>query len=140
MQKNTTKILEELSGFADFQAFYEENADYMIKDTLSDMLTRLLEEKGLKKAAVIKAAEMSEVYAYQIFSGLRVPERNKLLRLAIGMRLNIEETQALLKAAGYSPLYVKIPFDSVILYALCKGLSIVEINDLLFENHLEMLG
>ncbi len=80
------------------------------------------------------------MYAYQIFSGLRVPERKKLLCLAIGMTLNIEETQTLLKAAGYPPLYVKIPFDSIILYGLCRRLTIAETNDLLFENGIEMLG
>ena len=69
-----------------------------------------------------------------------MPERKKLLCLAIGMQLNLEETQSLLKCAGYSPLYVKLPFDSVVLYGICKHLSIVEINELLFEYGSETLG
>jgi hypothetical protein len=104
------------------------------------MLDKLLVKKALKKSAVIKEAEISEVYGYQIFSGLRVPERKKLLCLAVGMHLNIEETQKLLKHAGYSQLYVKIPFDSVILYGLCKRLSVMQINEILFEYDLETLG
>jgi len=99
-----------------------------------------LESKGLKKAQVIKNAEFSEVYGYQIFSGIRVPERKKLLCLAVGMQLNIEETQQLLKCAGYSQLYVKLPFDSIVLYGLCKELSVVQINELLYEYELETLG
>ena len=83
---------------------------------------------------------MSEVYAYQIFSGLRVPERKKLLCLAIGMSLNLDETQTLLKCAGYSQLYVKLPFDSIIIYGICKKFSVVQINELLFEYELETLG
>lgn len=140
MNKSTTKIVEELGLCADFNTFYNENKDYMVTSSLAEMLDKLLKEKNLKKSQVIKHAELSEVYAYQIFSGLRVPERNKLLCLAIGMSLNLEEVQTLLKCAGYSSLYVKLPFDSIILYGICKKLSVMEINELLFEYDLETLG
>ena len=140
MQKDTSKIVEELGLFPDFQTFYEENKDYMVSGNLAALLTQLLEEKGLKKSQVIKSAELSEVYGYQIFSGVRVPERKKLLCLAVGMQLNIAETQQLLKCAGYSQLYVKLPFDSIVLYGLCKALTVVQINELLYEYELETLG
>lgn len=140
MQKDTSEIVKELGLCPDFQTFYKENQDYMVTANLAQLLTELLERKGLKKSQVIKNAEFSEVYGYQIFSGVRVPERKKLLCLAVSMGLNIDETQQLLKCAGYSPLYVKIPFDSVVLYGLCKGLSVVEINELLYKYELETLG
>ena len=140
MAKNTSKIIEELGISPDFKTFYNENKDYMVKEDLSALLDKLIAKYNLKKSQIIRAAEMSEVYAYQIFSGLRVPERKKLLCLAIGMSLNLEEVQTLLKCAGYSPLYVKLPFDSIILYGICKKLSVVEINELLFEYNLETLG
>ena len=140
MNKDTSKIVEELGICADFNTFYSENEQYTITKSLSEMLDELLTKKALKKSAVIKEAEISEVYGYQIFSGLRVPERKKLLCLAVGMHLNIEETQKLLKHAGYSQLYVKIPFDSVILYGVCKRLSVMQINEILFEYDLETLG
>ena len=112
----------------------------MIKEDLSALLDKLIKKYDLKKSQVIRAAEMSEVYAYQIFSGLRVPERKKLLCLAVGMSLNLAETQTLLKCAGYAPLYVKLPFDSIVIYGICKKLSVVKINELLFEYGLETLG
>lgn len=140
MQKDTSKIVEELGLCPNFSTFYNENKQYLITDTLSDLLERLLSEKGLKKSVVIKSAEMSEVYGYQIFSGLRVPERKKLLCIAVAMQLNVDEVQTLLKTAGYSQLYVKIPFDSIVLFGICKGMSVVEINELLFDYDLETLG
>lgn len=140
MQKDTSEIVKELGLSPDFQTFYTENRDYMVSGNLSALLTELIETKGLKKSKIIKNAELSEVYGYQIFSGLRLPERKKLLCLAIGMGLNIEEAQKLLKCAGYSQLYVKLPFDSVVLYGLCKGLSVVQINELLYKYDLETLG
>lgn len=140
MQKDTAKIVEELGLCPDFQTFYNENKDYMISGNLAELLAQMLERKGLKKSQVIKNAEIAEVYGYQIFSGIRVPERKKLLCLAVGMGLNIEETQQLLKCAGYPQMYVKLPFDSVVLYGLCKALTVVQINELLYEHELEMLG
>lgn len=140
MQKDTSEIVKELGLCPDFQTFYRENQDYMLRDDLAQLLKDLLELKGLKKSQVIKKAELSEVYGYQIFSGLRVPERNKLLCLAVGMELNIDQVQQLLKCAGYSQLYVKLPFDSIVLYGLCKQLSVIQINELLYEYGQETLG
>lgn len=139
MQKDTSEIVKELGLFPDFQTFYNENKEYMVSSNLAQLLEELLRQKGLKKSQVIKNAELSEIYGYQIFSGVRVPERKKLLCLAISMGLNIDEVQHLLKCAGYSPLYVKIPFDSAVLYGFCKKLSVVEINELLYEYNLETL-
>lgn len=140
MRKDTGKIVEELGLCPDFKSFYDENKSYMINSTLSEMLARFLDEKSLKKAKVIKDAEISEVYGYQIFSGVRVPERNKLLCLTVAMGLSLDETQKLLKCAGYSPLYVKLPFDSIVLYGICNKMPIIEINELLYEYGLETLG
>ena len=140
MQKDTSEIVKELGLSPDFQTFYDENKDYMVSADLTKLLAELLNSKGLKKSQVIKNSELSEVYSYQIFSGLRVPEQKKLLCLAIGMGLNIDEAQQLLKCAGYSQLYVKKPFDSVVLYGLCKGMSVLEINELLYKYDLETLG
>ena len=140
MEKNTSEIVKELGLCPDFQTFYKENKDYIVSQKLTELLSRLLASKGLKKSQVIQKAELSEVYGYQIFSGIRVPERKKLLCLAVGMELNIEQAQQLLKCAGYAQLYVKRPFDSVVLYGLCKELSVVQINGLLYEYGLETLG
>ncbi len=140
MVKDTSKIIEELGICPNFKTFYNENKDYMVKEDLSQLLDKLIEKYDLKKSQVIRAAEMSEVYAYQIFSGLRIPERKKLLCIAIAMKLSLDEVQTLLKCAGYSTLYVKLPFDSIVLYGVCKKLSVVQINEILYEYGLETLG
>lgn len=141
MTKDTAKLLEELQQCSDFQKFYNENSEYINDTSLADYLNDIIEKKKLKKAEIIKKAEISEVYAYQIFSGIRKkPERGKLLCLAFGMELNLNETQELLKISGYSQLYVKKPFDSVIIYAICNQLSVVDTNNLLYDYDLETIG
>ena len=140
MQKDTSEIVKELGLSPDFQTFYVKNQEHMVSGDLAELLSELLACKGLKKSQVIRNSELSEIYGYQIFSGVRVPERQKLLCLAVGMGLNIAETQRLLKCAGYAPLYVKLPADSVVLYGLCKELSVSQINEMLYEYGLETLG
>lgn len=139
-RKDTSKIVEELKLCPDFTKFYDENKSYLIDQSLAELLEKMLEEKGVKKADVIKLSNLNEVYGYQIFSGLRIPDRKKLLCLAFGMGLNIDETQQLLRCTGYPTLYVKLPFDCVVLYGLTKGLSVLETNSLLYDYGQETLG
>ena len=140
MSKDTSKIVEELGLCPDFQTFYDENKEYLITGTLPDLLKSLLEEKGIRKADLIRRSELSEVYCYQIFAGTRRPERKKVLCMAFALELNVDETQALLRHAGYPPLYVRLPFDSIVLYGLCHRLTVAEINAMLFQYGLETLG
>lgn len=140
MKKDTSQMLEELQGCADFNRFYRENQEYVVNAALSEYLDELLKKHGMKKSEAIRRSELSEVYAYQIFSGLRVPERKKLLSLAIGMGLSLEEIQNLLKCSGYAQLYVKNTFDCVVIFGICKKLSVAQINYLLFDYGMETLG
>ena len=133
-------MLEELKACNEFEKFYDENKEYTVDLTLAQYIEKLIKEKGLSKAAVIKNAEMSEVYAYQIMSGLRIPERKKLLCLAFGMGLNLEETQQLLKCTGYAQLYVKNTFDCIVIYGLCNGFTVPDVNEKLYDFGLETLG
>jgi hypothetical protein len=77
---------------------------------------------------------MNEIYAYQIFSGKRKPSRDKLLCLCRGMELNSVETNQLLKSAGFAPLYPKNKRDSIIMFGFEKGQSVVDINEVLYDN------
>lgn len=140
MSKNTAEIIKELKLSSDFKRFYQENKEYMVDKTLAQFLEQLLQETGISKAKAIKNAEMSEIYGYHIFAGTRIPERGKVLALAIGMGLKLDRIQQLLKVAGYSPLYVKRPFDSVVLYGICNNMSVAQINELLYDYDMETLG
>lgn len=140
MKKDTAQMLKELEGYSDFKSFYETNSNNFITGTLSDYLNDLLTLHNIKKTDAIKKSELSEIYAYQIFSGVRVPERKKLLSLAIGMELSLPEVQKLMKCSGYATLYAKNEFDCIIIYGIYKKLSVVDINYILFEHGLDTLG
>ncbi len=140
MKKDTTQIVQELGLCPDFKTFYRENKEHLITDSLAQLLEKLLEQMGKKKTQAVKDSELSEIYAYQIFAGLRIPTRKKLLALAIGMELSLEQVQTLLRCAGYSPLYVKLPFDSIVIFGICQKLSVSQLNELLYEYGMETVG
>lgn len=140
MKKDTVQILKELENCDSFKAFYKENKEYIVKKELSAYLSELVEKKGIKKADVIRRSGLNESYAYQIFTGIRVPERRKLLCLAVAMELNLDEIQTLLKTSGYAQLYVKNEFDCIVIYGIINNLTVIEINSLLYDNGFETLG
>ena len=96
-ERNTHQLEEELKLCPDFTKYYEENRNTMKEDALAVLLQRLLDEKDLKRADVIRNSNLNEVYAYQIFQGKRIPDRTKLLGLVFGMKLNFDEAQQLLR-------------------------------------------
>ena len=140
MKKDTSDMLMELQNCSDFNNYYNENSAFIVRATLSRYLESLLSVHGIKKSDAIKKSELNEIYAYQIFSGVRVPERKKLLCLAVGMRLTLDEVQNLLKCASYAQLYVKNTFDCIVIFGICKGLTVPEINEILYEYGMETLG
>ena len=140
MKKDTTEMLKELEQCEEFRTFHRVNEPLLAARSIADCVNELVNVKGLKKADVIRRSGLSEPYAYQIFSGYRVPERTKLLSLALGMQLDLHEVQTLLKQAGYATLYAKNEFDCVVIFGICKKLSVLDINALLYEYDLDMLG
>lgn len=140
IKKPTDSLLKALMTSDTLENYFKSNKDYLIDCSLPDHLNALLEEKELTKAAVIKNAELNEIYGYQIFSGKRKPSRDKLVMLCIGMALGLEETQQVLKLAGYAFLYPKKHRDCILIYGLQHGLSIYEINEILYDRNEETLN
>lgn len=138
--KNTDELLKELSETNNITDYISNNEINFADFSLSEYLKKLLDEKQLTKAEVIRKSELSEIYAYQILSGLKSPTRNKVLCLAFGMGLNVAETQQLLKSCNIPFLYAKHKRDSIIIFALNKRLSVVEANELLYDIGEDTLG
>lgn len=134
MQKTTGELLELLQKTPKMESYLESaSADLLKKVPLSDYLNHLLEERGCKKSDVIRRSGLDRTYAYQIFDGKKKPNRDKVLALCLSMKLDAEKTQQLLKQTGYPPLYAKFKPDSIVLFGLQHALSVMEVNELLFQ-------
>ena len=86
-----------------------------------------------RRAEVLQRSGLNTIYGYQVLSGKRRPSRDVLLCLCLGLRMQPEQVQTLLKSTGYAPLYVKNRRDSAIYYALSHGQDAVTLNQMLFD-------
>ncbi|MCC8016133.1 MAG: hypothetical protein LIO43_01780 [Clostridiales bacterium] len=124
MKKDTKDLIKELKDYSDFKSFYERNSENIEEISLSEYLQNLIESKNLNKSEIVEKSEMSEVYAYQIISGIRKkPQRNKVLRLAFGMDLELEEVQNLLKRQAILCCMQKIPLTALLFTHFIKNVS-----------------
>ena len=128
MEKTTGELMDILRSKPDAAAFVQENADKLQNKTVPELLADLLECKQLTRAAVIRAAGLARTYGYQLFDGTYTPTRDKLIQLAFGFQLTVEETQALLKAAGHAVLYPRNARDVVIIECLYQRCGIIACN------------
>jgi len=131
--KSTDDLEKELSACAELHSFLETNQESMSNTSVSELLLGYLKQSGLSRTEVITISGLNDIYAHQIFSGKRRPSRDKLLCLCFGLQLTAEQVQSMLRDCGYVPLYVKKRRDSIILYALLNGMTLLELNALLYE-------
>lgn len=132
MEKKTDDLMKSLLHERDVGAYLRENAGELTGGSLAEYLNTLLVRKKCKKSDAIAAAGLDRVYGYQLFSGKRTnPARDKLLCLAFGMALSVDEAQALLRRAEKPGLYPRDRRDSLILFALKEGKRLFECNTLL---------
>lgn len=125
-------IREDLFNAQDIKAFLNDHNKQMHRE-LSDYLSSQLAQKGLSVADVVRDSGLRKAHVYQVFSGDKMPSRDKLIAIAFGLHLDVVETQRILKIGGYSELYPRIPRDAVILFAILHGMDIGETDDLLDE-------
>lgn len=138
MKKSTDELLNILKN-SSLDTYLKNNNGEMIENPICDYLTAIIDEKNLSKAEIIRNSYIQTNYAYQIFSGLKVPSRDKLISLCFGLNLSIDEAQTLLKYAGYAQLYPRVKRDSIIISAMENGKSVIDCNIILDELNLSPL-
>lgn len=133
MEKTTKELLNELQKAEDIFEFAKENETELESVTLTELLEQFLDKYQKTKKDVIKDAGLDTTYGYQIFDGRKKPRRDKLLQLAFGFPLTIEETNTLFRTGGMSSLYVRCKRDTICMYCLQQGMMVDECNELLYK-------
>lgn len=138
-EKDTYILQEELRKSKSLDKFESENNSELYAKSVAEYLNELLIKYDGKKTKIGKRANLDEGYMYQIFSGRRNAKRDKLLQLAFGFPLTVEETQRLLRLGGYGELYVRRKRDAYLMFALENGYDVIQTNELLYDKRVEIL-
>lgn len=136
----TATLMNRLFKAANINDYLSANNADVQEISFCDRISELCEQKGLKRAQVIRDSKIERSYAYQLFAGRRRPSRDKLLMLCFGMGLDVDETQALLKATQMSELYPKIKRDAVILFCMHRCMGVNQTQEMLESLSLTLLG
>lgn len=127
----TVSLEWEASRCADFDEFEKKFSGKMLRDDgrLSNYLQDLIWKYDRSYTSVSVDANLSSGYVGNIVNGItRQPDRNVLLSICFALKATVEETQELLKSAGYPPLYIKRRRDVVIWFGLTKGEDLDTVN------------
>ncbi len=136
----TSVLLHKLLKAKNLPKFLEENEKILKVPKFNYYIIELCQKTGLVVEQVIKRTTIERTYGHQLFNGTRKPSRDKVIQLAFGFGLDVEETQKLLQVAQKAPLYPRIKRDAVILYCLENHRSDMEVQDMLADLKLTILG
>ncbi len=132
MEKSTEQLMHALKETNDIHVYLKEQKKELLDISLSEYLNQLLKEKSQTIAEVIQRSGLAKSYVYDLFSGTRKnPNRDKLLALAFGLQLTLEETQTMLKYTGTAQLYARNQRDSIIVFCLNHNMNVVRCDELL---------
>lgn len=137
--KKTDDLLQELGKTAHIDEYLRGNENSFRNESFANAMNRFFAGQRKSKAAIARSSGISDIYLYQIFAGSRLPSRDRLACICIGMQMTDEDTQYLMRLCGHAPLYARDRRDAVILHGLLHRSSLYEINNALIDHQMDPL-
>ncbi len=135
MAKTTTELLRELKRQScSLPDYLSNHKDTFVNEDIKAFWENIIESKNYSKSNIINKADFSYCYFYEVINGRKLPTKDKIVRLALAMKMTIEECQQALKVSGRSALYPKSRRDSILIYAIEQQMTVIQCNNLLEDN------
>lgn len=139
-QENTSSLLNGIFQASSLSKFLAEHEASLRLPTLPAYLNTLCQTKGLERCEVVKRAGIDRSFGFQIFQGTKCPSRDKIIQLAIGFGMGLDEAQELIKISQKTALYPRVKRDAAIIYCLNRHLDFTDTQAVLSGMKLAILG
>ena len=128
----------------DREVVAEKSLDDALKSIYTDSfekhLQQIINKKGLKNSEVYSAANISKQYFSKLLKGQVKPSKEKVLALAVGLMLNVDETIDFLRIAGYALSPISQTDVIVEYFIRNKDYNVLKIDIVLFDYGLDPLS
>ena len=132
MKVSTFRLAEELGKAENLQTFQLEYREEFLEETPRDYLERMMQEKNVTVGRLCDRSGLGN-YVYKVVNGVRHPSREAAVRIALGMKMNEEQTQYYLRLLQLARLDPRIYRDAALLFAINKELDVERTQQLLAE-------
>lgn len=96
---------------------------------LNVYLQSCADRKRITKSQVVKRTGLSKSYVYDVMSGKRIPSRDTVIKIALALELNLNETQRALKLAKKNELYSQEQRDAILMACVNRRFTILDANE-----------
>lgn len=136
---DTDKLISELynTNLKKYLEKYTKDFKYI---EIYKYLNYLIDKSEISKSEIIQKTDINKFYAYQILKGMKNPARNKVLPFVFALNLDLDEAQKMLRCCNYPILNPRFKRDSVIIYGIIHKMNLMQVNEILFDNNLDLLG
>ena len=128
--KDTSEIINKINSYDKTNIDFLNDTDFQCPQ-IQYYLADLLHTHKVSCKDYINALNLERSYGYQLLNGRRKPTRENLIKTAIWLELNLQETQRLLKIGNREVLYPRVKRDAIAVFAIEKRLSLQEYQELI---------
>lgn len=125
------KIVRGINDQAGLNEYIKHSHKYKYYNSFLDYFSSLGKVVSINVATLYKESGIERSYCYHLMNGMKIPGRDKIIRLCITAGLNLNETQIALEAGKVPLLSATDNRDIVIAYAVEKSFNVQNTNTLL---------
>ena len=125
---DTGFMQERLKGDA-----FPDQGDAFLDDDIHAFFDELLAASGQRRSDVIRRANISRSYGYQIMEGRRLGKRDYYLAIALALSLDLSAAQRMLAVTRCGGLHPLIKRDAAIIFAINHGYNLEKTYDFMCE-------
>ena len=129
---DTQLMMSRLKGES-FPDFPDDGNTGFLDPNIRDFFDELFFKMKLSRSAVIRDANISRTYGYQIMDGTRVGKRDYYLAIAFAMKLDLTTTQRMLAVTSSGALHALLKRDAAIIFAINHEYDNLKLYEFLLE-------